>query len=261
MADRHLRVEPGPIARVALNRPAARNAMSDATLRELADAFASLSRDGSVRAVVVTGEGKDFCSGADVEWMRRGGRLPPEEGRKDARLLAEMLGAVDACPVPVIVAAQGNVFGGGLGLLAACDVALLADDARLSFSECRLGILPAVVSCWVLPKIGAANARRYYLTAEVFGAAQALRMGLVTEVVPAVELAARAETAARGVLACGPRAVRAAKRLIPDLLAASPARRVDLAVDALVGLRSSAEGQEGLSAFLEKRPPKWASGA
>lgn len=252
-----LRVEPGPSAKVVLNRPAARNAMNAAFLVELEKAFTTLSKDAALRCVTVSAEGKDFCAGADIEWMRAGGRMAPEEGKRDARRFADMLHAVDACPVPVIVAAQGNVFGGGLGLLAACDVALLADDAKLCFSETRLGIMPAVISSWVLPKIGVANARRWYLTAELFGAADAVRMGLAHEAVAAGELSAKAAAIAGAVLKNGPEAVRTAKRLIPRIAAASLAERVDLTVDALVRLRSSPEGQEGLSAFLEKRPANW----
>ncbi|MDE2039940.1 MAG: enoyl-CoA hydratase/isomerase family protein [Elusimicrobia bacterium] len=256
MGYEHILVEDGPLACVRLNRPKLRNAMSDVTLRELAQAFRGLSASSRTRCVLVRGEGPDFCAGADVEWMRRSGRLSREEGRKDARLLADALSAVSDCPVPVIVAAHGNVFGGGLGLLAACDIALLSDDARLSFSECRLGILPAVISCWVLPKIGE-RARRYYLTGERFTAEQACRMGLAGEALPAGELDARAKALAEEVLQCGPRAVRTAKALLARLGAEPRPRQIELAIDALVELRSSAEGQEGLAAFLEKRPPSW----
>ena len=253
----HVKLELGTLARVKLARPDARNAMSDRTLKELASAFQTIAKHAEVRAVLVTGAGKDFCAGADIEWMRRGGTLPPDEGKRDARLFADMLGAVESCPVPVVVAAQGNVFGGGLGLLAAADVALLADDAKLCFSEVRLGIMPAVISSWVLPKIGVSNARRYYLTAELFGAAEAVRMGLAHEAVPAAKLAARADEIATGVLKNGPTAVRTAKAMIPRIAAATLAERVDLTVETLVRLRSSAEGQEGLKAFLEKRPARW----
>lgn len=254
----HIKVVSGAVAKVVLARPEARNAMSAATLGELEAAFKDLAKDPALRCVVVTGEGKDFCAGADVEWMRAGGRMAPEEGKQDARRFADMLRAVEACPVPVIVAAQGNVFGGGLGLLAACDVALLSDDAKLCFSEVKLGIMPAVISCWVLPKIGVANARRYYLTAEVFGAAEAVRMGLAHEALPAAGLAAKAESVAAAVLKNGPNAVRKAKEMIPRIAAASLDERVSLTVDTLVSLRSSPEGQEGLTAFLEKRPASWA---
>lgn len=253
----HVKLEPGVVSRVVLSRPGVRNAMNDQTLRELAAAFGRIARDETVRVVVVTGEGRDFCAGADVHWMTASGRLPPKEGRKDARLLARMLEAVDACPVPVVVAAQGNVFGGGLGLLAACDVALLSEGARLSFSECRLGLVPAVISCWVLPKIGAGQARRYYLTGEAFGAGRAVAMGLAHEAVAEDELAARVDAVCREILKNGPVAVRAAKAMISKLAGLPPAKGVGRAVETLVGLRSGPEGQEGLSAFIEKRAPKW----
>jgi methylglutaconyl-CoA hydratase len=253
----HIKVSPGAVAEVTLARPEARNAMSEVTLGELERAFRELAKAPDLRAVVVSGEGKDFCAGADIDWMRRGGTLPADEGKKDARRFADMLFAVDECPVPVIVAAHGNVFGGGLGLLAAADVALLADEAKLCFSEVRLGIMPAVISSWVLPKIGVANARRYYLTAELFSAAQAVAMGLAHETVPATDLRARALKLAADVLKNGPLAVRTAKAAIPKIARASIEERVDLTVDTLVRLRSGPEGQEGLSAFLEKRPAKW----
>jgi methylglutaconyl-CoA hydratase len=256
-AYKHIKVESGAIAKVTLNRPDVRNAMSDETLRELTTAFRTLGADGASRAVLVRGEGKDFCAGADIEWMRRAGTLPPEQGKADARLLADMLQAVDECRVPVIVAAHGNVFGGGLGLVAACDIAILAEDAKLCFSETRLGILPAVISCWVLPKIGPANARRYYLTAEVFGAPQAVVMGLAHEWAPAAGLEERALALARLVMKNGPNAVRTAKALIPKLEGKSLDERINLTVETLVKLRSSDEGQEGLKAFLEKRPAAW----
>lgn len=257
MEYQHLKVHAGPVTKVTLSRPELRNAMNAETLRSLTLVFRELATNPAVRAVIVTGGGKDFCAGADVNWMKEAGKLSPEEGKKDARLLADMLSAVDECPVPVIVAAQGNVFGGGLGLLAACDIALLAEDAKMAFSECRLGIMPAVISSWVLPKIGAVNARRYYLTAEVFGAAEAVRMGLAHEVVPAAELTAKADAIAANILKCGPNAVRAAKALLPRLERLGLHQQIGMTVDTLVRLRSSAEGQEGLAAFLEKRPPEW----
>lgn len=257
MEYQHLKVHAGPVTKVTLSRPELRNAMSDVTLKSLTAAFKAISADPAVRVVTVLGGGKDFCAGADVNWMKESGKLSPEEGKKDARLLADMLSAVNDCPVPVVVAAQGNCFGGGLGLLAACDIAVVADDAKMSFSECRLGIMPAVISSWVLPKIGAVNARRYYLTAEVFGAKEAVHMGLAHEVVPAAELSAKAEAIAANVLKCGPNAVRAAKALLPRLEPLGLNQQIGLTVDTLVRLRSSAEGQEGLAAFLEKRAPEW----
>jgi methylglutaconyl-CoA hydratase len=257
MEYQHLKVHAGPITKVTLSRPELRNAMNAETLRSLTLVFREIAKDSAVRAVIVTGGGKDFCAGADINWMKESGKLSPEEGKKDATHLADMLKAVDECPVPVIVAAQGNVFGGGLGLVAACDIAVLADDAKMSFSETRLGIMPAVISCWVLPKIGAVNARRWYLTGEVFGAKEAVHMGLAHEYVPAPELYIKADAIAANILKCGPNAVRAAKALLPRLAPLGLNQRVGLAVDTLVRLRSSAEGQEGLAAFLEKRAPEW----
>lgn len=245
------------VAAVSLNRPEAGNAMSDQTLRELAGAFRVLSGDAQLRAVIVTGTGKHFCAGADILWMKRAGQLPPEEGRKDARLLVEMLSAVQDCPVPVIVAAQGAVYGGGLGLMAACDISLAASDAKFCFSECRLGIMPAVISAFVLPKIGVANARRYYATAEVFDAPRAKELGLLHEALAPDELSRRASALAAAVARNSPRAVRAAKKLLLGWDALAPGGRVEALIDALVSLRSSAEGQEGLAAFLEKRPASW----
>lgn len=249
----HLTITPGPIATITLSRPDARNAMSDETLRELRAAFATV--EAPTRVVIVTGAGPDFCAGADIEWMRRAGQLTKEEGKKDARLLATMLKAVDECPAVVIVAAQGNVFGGGLGLLAACDIAVLSEDVKLCFSEVRLGIMPAVISSWVIPKIGVTNARRYFLTAELFGAKEAVAMGLAHEA--ASDPLKRAQELAALILKNGPHAVSEAKHLIPKLAVLPLEERVDLTIETLVRLRSSPEGQEGLSAFLEKRKPSW----
>ncbi len=252
-----LKIEPGPVATVRLNRPEVRNALDDAALRELAAAFKAFGRDPALRAVVVRGEGSDFCAGADIEWMRRGGRLKGAAARRDARLLADMCESVSSCPVPVIARVQGAVFGGGIGLIACCDIVAAEDLARMSFSECRLGILPAVISPFVLPKIGPAAARRYYLTGEVFGMVEARALGLVHEIVPASGLDEKVAAIAAQVLRCGPRAVREAKSFIGRVWDAPPARRVELALKTLIRVRSSPEGQEGLGAFMERRPAPW----
>lgn len=256
IAVERLKDRPG-VACVRLNRPQVGNAMSDRTLKELTAAFQDLSRQPDLRAVFVRGEGKHLCAGADIEWMRRAGKLPPAEAKADARLLVDMLEAVRRCPVPVVVAAHGAVYGGGLGLVAAGDICVAAEDVRMCFSECRLGIMPAVISLFVLPKIGEAAARRYYLTAEVFPMATALRLGLVHEVCPAGELQARVDAVLDGILGNGPQAVRAAKQVLLDFQSWAPAERADKVLDVLSRLRGSAEGQEGLTAFLEKRKPRW----
>ena len=256
---KHILLVDGAVAEVILNRPQMRNSLNAELLGELTEVFDALSRQKDLRCVVLRAAGSDFCAGADANWLKEGGKLNAADGARDAKKFADMLEAVDSCPVPVIAAAQGGVFGGGLGLLAAADIALVADNAKLCFSECRLGIMPAVISCWVLPKIGAANARRYYLTAEVFGAEAALRMGLISEVAASGDLADRTDAIVADILKCGPEAVRAAKKMIPQLIAAPMKKRVDLAAKTLSQLRSSAEGQEGLAAFLEKRSPNWSS--
>ena len=257
MDYKHIVLKIGSVACLTLNRPNCRNAMDDNTLKEVADAFEHIGRCPEVRAVVIRGEGEDFCAGADIGWMRRAGKLKGARGREDAGLLARMCKAVDESPVPVIARVQGAVYGGGVGLVSACDIVVAAQKARMCFSECRLGILPAVVSCFVIPKIGLAAARRYYLTAEVFGVQEARDMGLVHVAAPEGELDARVDELASHILRNGPKALREAKALLRKLPNKSLEQRVKLTIDTLLRVRSSPEGQEGLSAFLEKRPPSW----
>jgi len=261
MAYQHILVETGPVASVTLNRPHVRNAMDDTTLRELTAAFKALSKDKNLRAVVARGAGQDFCAGADINWMHRAGKLPPAKSRKDAKLLLDMALAVDACPVPVVAAVQGNVFGGGLGLASACDIILAEENARMSFSEARLGIIPAVISCFVVPRIGEAQARRYYLTGEIFNMKTAKHLGIVHELAHPDELAERADAIVANILKNGPNAVRAAKVLLRKFPALNFNARAKLVLDTLTRLRRSPEGQEGLSAFLQKRPAAWIASA
>lgn len=246
----------GAVARVALCRPEVRNAMDETTLEELRDCFIGLGRS-EARVVVLSGAGPDFCAGADVRWMRRAADYKPAQNRKDAKRLVDMIRAVDECPLPVVARVHGGCYGGGLGVVAACDVVVAADDARMCFSECRLGILPAVVSSFVLPKTGLSHLRRLYLTAEVFGMRTAQEIGLVHEACPASELDARAAQVAANILKNGPQAVRLAKAYIRKMAGLSREARVRFSVETLVKARSGAEGKEGLAAFLEKRPPAW----
>ena len=243
-----LRVEQdGPLLRVTLARPDRRNAFDASLIRELTEAFADV---GDVRAVVLAGEGASFCAGADVEWQRASIDLTYDQNVEDALRLYRMLEAIDSCPAPVVVRVHGYALGGGSGLVACADVALAADDAVFGFSEVKLGIIPAVISPFVLAKIGA-SARRYFLTGERFDAETALRIGLVHEVTG--DLDAAVDRVVGEILTAGPEAVRAVKRLVRerprgDELAHIAARR-----------RTSDEGQEGLRAFLEKRTPAWRS--
>jgi methylglutaconyl-CoA hydratase len=246
-----LRVErDGAVLRITLARPERRNAFDAALIAELAEAFVDVGRS---RTVVLAGDGPSFCAGADVEWMRSSAGLTYDENVADALALSRMLDAIDRCPAPVVARIHGHALGGGLGLVACADVAVAAPDAVFSFSEVKLGILPAVISPFALRKIGPSAARRYFLTGERFDAATALRIGLVHEV--AADIDAVVERVAAELLSGGPKAVRASKRLVLDapLDASETARRI-------AERRTSEEGQEGLAAFLEKRHPRWTSG-
>jgi methylglutaconyl-CoA hydratase len=241
-----LRVErDGVVLRVTLARPERRNAFDAALIAELTEAFAEV---GDARAVVLSGEGPSFCAGADVEWQRSSIDLTYEDNVEDALRLYRMLEAIDSCPAPVVCRAHGYVLGGGSGLVACADVAIAAPDAVFGFSEVRLGIIPAVISPFVLRRIGSA-ARRYFLTGERFKATTALRIGLVDEVADDVEAAS--ESVVEALAAGGPEAVRAAKRLVRER--PSGAETAEIAA----ARRTSREGQEGLRAFLDKRKPNW----
>jgi methylglutaconyl-CoA hydratase len=243
-----LRIErQGPVLRVTLARPERRNAFDAALIRELTDAFEDV---GDARAVVLAGEGETFCAGADVEWQRSSIDLSYEENVEDAARLARMMSAIDACPAPLVARVQGYALGGGSGLVACADVAVASTDAVFGFSEVKLGIIPAVISPFVLTKIGA-HARRYFLTGERFGAEAALRIGLVHEVT--ADLDGTVERIVGEILSSGPEAVRAAKALVREQPAADELPHV------AARRRTSAEGQEGLRAFLEKRRAGWNS--
>jgi len=235
----------GDVLRVTLARPERRNAFDAALIAELADAFGGV---GDARAVVLSGEGSSFCAGADVEWQRASIDLSYEENVEDAMRLYRMLGAIDSCPAPVVCCVHGFALGGGSGLVACADIAVAWPDAVFGFTEVRLGIIPAVISPFVLPRIGA-EARRYFLTGERFGADVALRIGLVQGV--AEDAGEAVEEIVEALLAGGPEAVREAKRLVRERPAGIETAHVAAA------RRASAEGQEGLRAFLDKRPPAW----
>lgn len=265
MDYQNIRVEyRGRAAWVTLDRPQVRNAMDERTLGELEHCFSNMGRapkgsgvDCSVRAAVLKAQGADFCAGADVNWMRRASQYPPSKNRKDAERLVRAIRAIDECPVPVVAAVHGGVYGGGLGVLAACDVVIASVDAKFCFSECRLGILPAVVSSFVLPKIGLSHTRRLYLTSEVFGAETAQRIGLVHEVVSREALEDSAAKSAADILKNGPQAVSMAKEYLAKMVSLDRKARIKFSLDTLVKARSSAEAKEGLAAFLERRPPAW----
>jgi len=236
----------GAVLRVTMAKPERRNAFDAALIDELAAAFADV---GDVRAVLLSGEGASFSAGADIEWMRSSVDLSYEENVADALRLRAMLDAIDWCPAPIVARVQGHALGGGCGLVACCDVAVADPGAQFAFSEVKLGIVPAVISPFALAKIGSGAARRYFVTGERFGADVALRIGLVHEVDEDLDVAV--ERVVGELLSAGPNAARAAKEL-----ARAPLSARDTA-ERIAAHRTSAEGQEGLRAFLEKRPATW----
>lgn len=249
------------VGRVTLNRPEVRNAFDDALIAALAKAFAELDADPGVRVVVLAGNGPAFCAGADLNWMKRMAGYSYDENVRDARALADMLAALDRLDKPTIARVHGPAFAGGTGLVAACDIALGTPEAKFCFSEAKLGLSPATISPYVLRAIGPRAASRYFLSAEIFDAAEAARIGLLSAVVPAAELDAFISRLAEHLLA-GSAAAHArikdlvrdvAGRPIDDALKADTARRI-------AEIRASPEGREGIASFLEKRKPKWLSG-
>lgn len=242
-----LRVEPdGPLLRITMARPERRNAFDAALIGELTDAFSDV---GDARAVVLTGEGKSFSAGADVEWMRSSVDLGYDENVADALRLRAMLDAIDGCPAPVVAAVQGHALGGGAGLVACCDIVVAATDAQFAFSEVKLGIVPAVISPFALAKIGPSAARRWFVTGERFTADVALRIGLVHEIADdrtGDDLDSAVERIVAELLTAGPLAARTAKRLARAPLPAEETARL------IAQHRTSDEGQAGLRAFLER---------
>jgi methylglutaconyl-CoA hydratase len=231
---------------MTLARPERRNAFDAGLIAELTEAFADV---GDARAVVLAGDGPSFCAGADVEWMRASAELTFDENVADALRLRRLLEAIDSCPAPVVARVQGHALGGGAGLVACADIVIAEDDAQFAFSEVKLGIVPAVISPFALAKIGPGAARRYFVTGERFDAWTAQWMGLVQEVT--LDLDRAVDDVLAELAGAGPEATRAAKQLARGpLSAAETARRI-------AERRASAEGQEGLRAFLEKRLPAW----
>jgi methylglutaconyl-CoA hydratase len=247
----------GGVTTVRLHRPEVRNAFNEVLIAELTETFAGIGP--AVRAVILAGEGPAFCAGADVNWLKKSIGYTEAENRRDALAMAGMFRAIDRCPCPVIGRVHGVALGGAMGLIAVCDIVVAADDVQFGFTEVRLGILPAVISTFVLPKIGPAAARRYFLTGEVFGPAAAQAMGLVHEVAPAAALDQKVAEIIAGIRKCGPRAVAEAKVLIREMLARAADRdaAAEHAAGTIARVRVSPEGQEGLGAFLEKRKPGW----
>jgi methylglutaconyl-CoA hydratase len=248
----------GAVARVTLARPDVHNAFDAALIRELTQALAAIDGDPGVRVVVLRGEGRSFCAGADLNWMREMAGYDSAANLADAQALAAMLRTLHLLSKPTVARVHGAAFGGGVGLVACCDIALAAHEATFSLSEAKLGLIPATIAPYVVEAIGARQARRYFLSAERFTAADAFRIGLVHDVHPLVELDGRIDGLLDALLVAGPQAQAESKTLIR----AVAARPIDAGVIAdtaarIARVRGSAEGKEGVSAFLERRWPAW----
>lgn len=252
----HLEIEQdGPVARVWLNRPEIHNAFDDVLIGVLTACFTALQADDAVRIIVLGGRGKSFCAGADLNWMKRMVSYSREENLADSRKLLEMLRTLDECDKPVLARVHGAALGGGAGLVSVADIAVAAEGAKFGTTEAKLGILPAVISPFVLARIGPAHARELFLTGERIDAARAQAVGLVQHVVPADELDACLDRKIELLLSSGPKAMARAKRLIREVAWKGAAEVGDTVVEAIAEARVSDEGQEGMAAFLERRPP------
>ena len=248
----------GAVARVWLNRPDVRNAFNDSVIAELTAAFRELGADASLRAIVIGGHGKAFCAGGDLNWMRAMADYSWEQNRADAQALADMLYTLYTCPLPLVGRVHGDCYAGGVGLASVCDVLVAAEGMHFCLSEARLGLLPATIGPYVVRALGEQASRRYFISAERFSAAEAHRLGFVHELATAETIDAKVDAIVQTLVANGPAAVKASKKLVQDLagqpltaaLRADTARRI-------ADIRASDEGRDGVQSFLSKRAPRW----
>ncbi len=252
-------VERDAVVELRLNRPEVRNAFSAAMIRELHEAARMLAERKDIRVVVLRGEGKVFSAGADLNWMRASLDATAQENEQDALRLAEMLDALDQLPQFLLGRVQGAALGGGMGLVAVCDLVVAAENARFGFTEVRLGLIPATISPFVIRKMGVGQARRYFQTGELFGAHEAKNLGLVHEVVPEEALDATVDALIQRVLENAPQAVQEAKKLARWYTAGDRRRQMEETARWLARIRVQEEAREGIRAFLEKRSPRWKS--
>jgi methylglutaconyl-CoA hydratase len=250
----------GRVLRVRLNRPEVRNAFNGAVVRELGDAFRAVNVDSEVSVVVLSGAGKSFSAGADLAWMQEQAELPADANAKSANEMARMFLAIARCSKPVVARIHGHALGGGSGLTAAADCAIATEDTLFGLTEVKLGIVPAVISPFVMQKIGAGRARTLFLTGERFDGREAERIGLVHRAVSADALDAEVDRVVGELLSSGPAAVASAKRLIQGVSALSLEDAVPVTARWIAELRATPEAREGMAAFLEKRKPDWVAG-
>ncbi|MES1977155.1 MAG: enoyl-CoA hydratase/isomerase family protein [Pseudomonadota bacterium] len=255
----HLQINvTGAVATVTLDRPDVRNAFNEEVILEVTAAFKDLGARDDVRCIVLAANGIAFCAGADLNWMRSMADYTREQNLADAGRLAEMMRTVYECPKPTIARIQGDVYAGGTGLAAACDIAVAVDTAGFCLSEVKLGLLPSTISPYVIRAMGARAAHRYFLTAERFTAAEALRIGFVHEVVAADQLDGKVAELAQALVNAGPAAVKACKKLVQDVAGYDiTPELIVMTVESIADVRVSPEGREGLQSFLNKRKPNW----
>ncbi|MFQ5869505.1 MAG: enoyl-CoA hydratase/isomerase family protein [Candidatus Zixiibacteriota bacterium] len=246
------------IARVTLNRPEIHNAFNEVMIGELLEVFRKLKDDEKLRVVILTGEGKSFCAGADIHWMKKMRDYTYEENVEDALALANLMYEMFSFPKPLVGRINGAAIGGGTGLVSVCDIGIAAEDAKFSFSEVKIGLVPACISPYIVERVGFSKANQLFLTGERFDAHRALHFGLVDEVVPSGILDSRVNTFTEQLISSGPEALATAKKLLRDIPYMSLEEQKRYSAEVLAKLRISDEGQEGLAAFLEKRKPKWA---
>jgi methylglutaconyl-CoA hydratase len=245
------------VATVTLNRPDVHNAMNDVLMGELTECFKDLSTDDSISVVILTGNGKSFCAGADLTWMKRMVHYSQAENRKDSRLLLDMYETIYTCPKPVIGRINGPAFGGGIGLLAVCDITVTVPDVKFGFTEVKLGIIPSVISTFIAPRMTPAAMRRLFITGERFDSTMAKDVGLIDIIASHEDFDTTIHSCVEQMRSSGPHAVKEVKHLIQHLRETDLKAYQDFTVEKIAELRVSLEGQEGISAFLEKRKPNW----
>ncbi len=253
MQDITVEADERGVVRVTLNRPAVHNAFNEGMIGELTDAFADLGKQDGVRVIVLAGNGASFSAGADLNWMKRAAEQDEYANREDALTMARMFDTLNTCPKPVVALIQGTALGGGVGLAACCDIVIAQPETLFGLTEVRLGLIPAVISPFVIAKIGPSAARRYFLTGERFTAAEALRIGLIHEIASALE--AEGAKVIEALLAGGPEAIADAKDLISDITRMDD--KGELTAHRIATRRASDEGREGITAFLGRRKPHW----
>ena len=245
------------VVTVTLNRPDVHNAMNEVLINELTRCFRQLTTDDSVAVVILTGNGKSFCAGADLSWMKRMVNYSKVENRRDSHLLLEMYEAIYSCPKPLIGRINGHTFGGGIGLLAICDMTITVPKVLFAFSEVKLGLIPAVISTFVAPRMKQADMRRFFITGERFDSVMANRIGLIDVIVPAEKLDDIVKSCVEQVRSSSPYAIKEVKHLINNLIEMDIKKYKEVTVEKISELRVSKEGQEGINAFLQKRKPNW----